>query len=78
MTTTSDDTLQLARVRGLLADGDGRRIRLRARLTLADVGGACGVSPSAVHRWENGSTPRTAPALRYSALLQKLEQVIGR
>lgn len=69
----TDPTIALARGRTLAATGQARRIRRDARLSLSDVGAACGVDQSTVHRWETAQrNPRGPAALRYVALLDAL------
>jgi transcriptional regulator with XRE-family HTH domain len=69
-TTTSEQVLDLARVRRLASSGEARRVRLAAGLSLYDLAGAVGVAAATVHRWERGeSRPSGEAALRYGALL---------
>jgi len=71
----NSEPLRLAAVRALAADGSARRIRQAARLSLAEVGNACGVDQSTVYRWETGKrAPRGTPAIRYGALLNALSR----
>lgn len=68
------DPIKLSDVRALTASGAARTIRTGARLSLSEVGAACGVGASAVHRWETGRrSPRGEAALRYGALLRALQ-----
>lgn len=70
---TPQDVERLARVRGLALSGEARRIRTEARVSLADIGKACGVAESTVYRWESGlRAPRGRPAIRYLKLLDRL------
>jgi transcriptional regulator with XRE-family HTH domain len=70
----NNEPLRLAAVRAAAADGRARQLRLAARLSLADVGRACGVDQSTVYRWETGRrSPRGEAALRYEAFLRALE-----
>jgi transcriptional regulator with XRE-family HTH domain len=67
------DLLKVSRARQQAISGEAKHIRQSGRLSLADVAGACQVSPSAVHRWENGQVaPRGRAALRYANLLGRL------
>lgn len=75
MSTTErcGDAVMLALVRELVSDGSARRIRTGAHLSLSDVGRSLGgVAASTVLRWERGSLPRAAMALRYGELLSEL------
>ncbi len=63
----------LADIRASTASGDARALRIAARLSLREVGGACGVTGVTVLRWETGARcPRGDAALRYGALLKAL------
>ena len=67
------DVLAATRARMLLASGEARRIRERARASRSDIANAIGVKPSSVSHWENGiRSPRTATAVRYAELLAEL------
>ncbi len=67
--------LALARRAG---DGPGRRLRLAAGLSLAEMGALVGVDASTVARWEKGLTyPRLAHALAYGSVLEQLSEVLG-
>ncbi len=58
-----------------IASGQMAALRLRSRLTLDQLGKACGVSGSVVQSWMNGtSTPTTAQGL---ALLDTLYRSTG-
>lgn len=73
MTTSLREVERLAYVRAACASGEARRIRLAARLSLADVAGAISADLSAISRWERGErVPRGAAALRYGQLLDRL------
>lgn len=68
----------LARVRALCRSGWARKVRLEAGVTLGEVGRDCGVSESAVHRWETGQRrPRGAEAVRYLEVLESLRRPSG-
>ena len=54
-----------------------RQLRLAAALTLAEVGSALGVTPSAVMHWERGGVPRGARRAKYAALLEGLAAEVG-
>jgi len=69
----SEQTLRLAEIRRLAASGEAKAIRERADLSLREVAGAVGVSPSGLFRWENGErTPRGDAAVRYAKFLRQL------
>lgn len=73
---TTSDAPQLARVRGLAASGEAKRIRQDHKLSLLDVAKYCGVDASTVWRWESGRrAPRGSAALRYAQLLETLTAV---
>jgi len=77
-TTTSDRLLDLVEVRALAKSGRAREIRLRAGLSLADLGGAVGVSAPTIQRWENAlRRPYGDAALRYGRLLEALSQSVN-
>jgi len=70
---TTDEVIDLAKVRSLTRSGIARSIRLAAGLSLSEMAGAVGASISAVHRWETGScAPRGAVGVRYGRLLEEL------
>lgn len=69
---------QLSRLRELAASGEARRLRLGARLSQAEIAGACGTSASAVSRWESGErVPRGHAADRYAAIIVGLDDARG-
>jgi transcriptional regulator with XRE-family HTH domain len=66
----------LARVRIAAANGDLRRIRQAAGLTLREIAGAIGVSGATVHSWEHGRLrPTGKPALALAELLDRLAAI---
>lgn len=67
------EILELARMRDMVASGIARELRTDAGLTLAEVARSVGVTPSCVHYWERGRTPRGRAAVRYARLLIDLE-----
>ena len=70
----TSDALRLAAARTAAGDGEARRLRQAARLSLADVAATCNVDQSTVHRWECGKrTPSLPAALRYAILLEGLQ-----
>lgn len=57
------------------ASGEAKRIRLAARLSLAEVGEVVRVRESTIHRWETGKRgPHGEQALIYLALLDALDK----
>lgn len=65
--------LEVVRVRELARDGKTRDARLRAGLSLSEVGITIGVSSATVYRWERGQRrPTGAAALRYARLCESL------
>jgi DNA-binding transcriptional regulator YiaG len=70
---TSRQALGLAEVRRLAESGEARRIREDHRLSLAEAGGAVGVSAEAIRKWELGTRrPSGRSALAYLRLLKAL------
>ncbi len=68
--------LRIAKAHKLLRTADARTLRTAAGLSLADVAEAIGVTPAAVHSWENGKyLPRGEHAVRYARLLEDLAKV---
>ena len=73
-----DKLAALAEVRALIESGRARELRLQARLSLSEVADAADVGVSTVARWEAADRrPRGEPALRYLAVLQRLEHMGG-
>jgi DNA-binding transcriptional regulator YiaG len=73
---TSIDDLIALHVARYRAPRDGRALRERHRLSLREIGYTVGVSPSTVCRWESGERrPRGAAAIRYAALLDRLDRL---
>lgn len=72
---TTEQILLLTAARRHAADGSGRAIRQAAKLTLAEIAAAVGVSEPTVSRWEEGlQKPRTAAGLRWAELLRELDK----
>lgn len=72
------NVIHLARARELARSGEGKRIRESARLTVGDIGRACGVDQSTIYRWEHGlRAPRGPAAVRYAELLTLLARGQG-
>jgi len=75
----SRQLLEISRVRRLAADGSARYARIRAGLSLAEVGEAVGVSAATVCRWELGQRrPVGRAALAYARLLDGLSEDLSR
>lgn len=73
------ETLQLVRMRHLVAGGMVRELRVGAGLSLAEVARAVGVTPGAVHHWERGiRVPQGPAAARYALLICELETLARR
>lgn len=72
------DPKRLARVRQLAASGEARRIRLKAKLSLNDVGRPVGVSHTAILNWELGRRrPTGDAAFRYLEVLDAVVKAVG-
>ena len=68
------DVAVLVVTRRMAADGEGRQLRLAARLSLAEVAAAVDVDTSTIWRWEQGRRrPRGEAALRYGHFLRALQ-----
>jgi DNA-binding transcriptional regulator YiaG len=68
------DVLDLADAVRLAASGEGRAIRLRAKVSQAALSSAVGIEPSTVCRWEAASrVPTGQAAARWARLLRTLE-----
>jgi transcriptional regulator with XRE-family HTH domain len=68
----------IALVRRLGADGTARHIREESGLSMADIAADLGVSVSTISMWERGiKSPRSEIALRYGALLDRLQEQLG-
>ena len=73
-----NESATISRVRGLIASGQARRIRLNSHLELSEVARDLDVSPTTVWRWENGQrSPRGSVALRYARLLKRLDGALA-
>lgn len=67
--------LRLADVRAALSNGEARRLREAADLSISEIAHACGVDQSTVWRWERGMRkPRGEAALRYGQLIEDLRK----
>ena len=66
----------LAQVRDKIRSGEARSLRLAAPLSLAEAAADVGVTPGAIHAYENGQyLPRGEHALRYARLLCDLKRL---
>jgi DNA-binding transcriptional regulator YiaG len=66
--------LRLAGVRAALANGEAKRLREAAQLSIGEVARACGVDQSTVWRWEQGKRlPRGRHAMQYADVLDSLK-----
>jgi transcriptional regulator with XRE-family HTH domain len=70
---TPRDTVAIAKVRRMLADGTARARREEARITQTEMACALGVTHATISRWESGDrVPLTRYALAYASLLDLL------
>lgn len=70
---TTRDLLLIAKARRLSRSGEARTLREAAGLSIREVAGAIGGSPTAVWRWENGQrAPRGETAAAWAHLLEQL------
>lgn len=75
--TPAEDVAAVALLRRLTADGTARALRVRHRLSLAEVAQVVGATPGAVWKWECGrrSIRGEEAARRYAALLARLVEL---
>jgi len=67
------DIADLAAARFLATSGEGRRIRLAARVSLRELAAEVGVTKASARRWETGAmVPRGAHAIAYIAALRRI------
>ena len=67
--------VRLADMREAAENGEARRLRLAANLSLGEVARELGVAVPTLLRWETGERrPRGKAALRYAGLLEKLAE----
>lgn len=67
------DVERLALARRMCTNGEARRRRMAAHLSLREVAQACGVDLATVQKWERGvRLPRQEAALRYLAVLEMI------
>jgi transcriptional regulator with XRE-family HTH domain len=76
---SNSELVLLMEARDAAQSGRGRRIRLAAGLSQAELAAAVGVSPVAISRWEAGDRrPRGGAAVAYAQLLRELAQEVAR
>jgi|GEM_PF-1606583 len=69
----------LTQARQLASDGTGRRIRIAAKASLAEIARACGSTKGTVSKWERGIwAPSGAPAIRYGAVITALTTTVAK
>jgi len=74
---TTNDLARISRARRL-GDGDGRRQRVAARISLREMAAANNVAVATLQRWEAGKhAPRTSAALRWLDNLEALAAETG-
>ena len=67
--------VDIAKVHKRVRTGEARDIRVSCALSLQNIASVVGVTPAAVHSWENGKyLPRGENAVRYERLLSDLEK----
>jgi len=67
----------LTQARQLANDGTGRRIRIAAGVSLAEIARACGSTRGTISKWERGLlSPHGPPAVRYSAVIKALATTV--
>jgi DNA-binding transcriptional regulator YiaG len=58
---SDEDVLRLSELRCLVAAGEARPIRERARLSLPELAAHCGVTYQTIRRWEAGERAPRGP-----------------
>ncbi len=77
--TKTEELVRLSTARRAARSGSGRRIRVAAGLSQAELAEGCGVTPPTISRWEAGDRqPRGEPARRYAELLEALARSTAR
>jgi DNA-binding transcriptional regulator YiaG len=73
----TDEVARIARARALVQSGRLQQLRETGSLSLAEIGRACGVNASTVHRWlRHEALPRGATALALYDLLATLGEAL--
>lgn len=71
-------TVEVAKVRVALRSGKARELRESLLLSQGDIARECGVTATAVSRWESGKTsPRAASARKLSRLYAELAAAVN-
>jgi transcriptional regulator with XRE-family HTH domain len=71
-----DETELIIKGRKMMENGQAKRLRIKAGLTLREAGDACHISHCTIYSWENRLTrPRPALLAAYTRLLLRLEKV---
>ncbi len=72
-------SIQIAKARQMLTSGVARDIRIRAGLSLAEVGQAVGIHPTTLFYWENGTHRAGGDrAVLLMRFLNRLERELAR
>jgi transcriptional regulator with XRE-family HTH domain len=75
MSVMTKEVVAVSDTRHAAVDGRLRAVRLKAKLSQADIARAIGVTEATVSRWEAGvRRPRREEAIRLAALLEVLEK----
>jgi transcriptional regulator with XRE-family HTH domain len=78
MTLSDAEICDLAEAVRISRDGSAKALRLALGIAAAAIGMPCGVTPSAISRWENGlRRPRGEAAVAWVRLLRRLEDQEG-
>jgi transcriptional regulator with XRE-family HTH domain len=74
---SADEIARIARARALVQSGQLQRLREMGGLSLAEIGRACGVNASTVHRWlRHQALPRGVAALALYDLAAALSDAL--
>ena len=74
---TIDEIARIAHARALIQSGRLQQLREKGGLSLADIGRACGVNASTVHRWlRHQALPRGVAALALYDLAATLSEAL--
>jgi transcriptional regulator with XRE-family HTH domain len=73
----ADEIARIAYARALVQSGRLQQLREIGGLSLAEIGRACGVNASTVHRWlRHQALPRGAPLWRSNELAATLSEAL--